>query len=240
MNVFDAAVGGDLVFEAHDGGYGLFDRVADTLSTFGVRLSGQRPSLSDRRAAYWIIESDEGRDLNGDGDELDAVLHTFDGRTGQETNERIAVAQDEGRPELDNAHVAFLSSAALNSPDPLASAELSAHLLDVRSGEVRDLGIPAERLALAGELLVLLVSEARQGADLDGDGDLSDWVVEVHDTRSGRTLVSGLATSPQAFGDLLAVEGRTVVFTASEESQGRDLDGDGDRLDEVVFALRMP
>jgi len=239
-NTHDARVGGDLLFEASDEGYGFYDRITNALSAFGTRPSVLWPSLDDRRAAYLVEEYTESRDLNGDGDELDAVLHTFDGRTGQETNERVAVAHEQAPPEFDGAQIAFLSSPALDSRDPLASRELTVRLLDVRTGAARDLGIPADQLRLADELLVLLVPEARRGVDLDGDGDLADWVVEVHNTRSGRTLMSGLACSPAAFEDFLAVDGNTVVFSASEESQGRDLDGDGDRLDEVVFALRVP
>src|SRR5262245_40436397 len=79
-----------------------------------------------------------------------------------------------------------------------------------------------------GRIAAFRVTEAVQGADLNGDGDQLDSVAQVFDarTRATRTLDPGAA-----FGDPL-VRGRLVVLETLENLE-TDLNGDGDQLDTV-------
>ncbi len=80
----------------------------------------------------------------------------------------------------------------------------------------------ATGLAMSVERLAALVSEAGEGADLNGDGDELDDVVHGRGTTAGGSWTNlGLA------GASLAVAGATVAFTVDEASQDEDLDGDG-------------
>jgi hypothetical protein len=128
----------------------------------------------------------------------------------------------------------------------LASLALASSLACQRSSDgesggaevssLTNLGLAAERIAGDGELLVLGVSEAGQGADRNGDGDLLDEVAFALDleTGSGRNL--GIALSASS-ADPLVVSGRVAAVIVAESSQGgRDLNGDGDASDEVLVA----
>lgn len=104
--------------------------------------------------------------------------------------------------------------------------------------QVENLGVAVESVLGGGDLRLVIASEASQGADLDGDGDLEDAVVQLLDLGTGRLTNTAMAAvlpyrrgeplrgdvvPPPAFGctDSLA------VFQADELSSGRDLDGDG-------------
>jgi hypothetical protein len=78
-------------------------------------------------------------------------------------------------------------------------------------------------------VVAALVSEAGQNADLNGDGDLNDTVVEVH------PAASGAWTNVHQAADTVQVEGTLVAFVTPEAAQGNtDLNGDGDTADRVL------
>lgn len=85
-------------------------------------------------------------------------------------------------------------------------------------------------LSVGAGFVAFLVSEQDGGRDLNGDHDLLDFVLHVHDTRTGRTRNLGHACfdAPAQDGDRIAV----AVF---ENAQGEDLDGDGDLDDSIPF-----
>ena len=70
--------------------------------------------------------------------------------------------------------------------------------------------------------------EPDQRADLNGDGDTSDTIAHLHDAATGLTRNTGLSGAAMFLG------GSALFVFVHETSQGCDLNGDGDLLDEVV------
>jgi hypothetical protein len=75
-----------------------------------------------------------------------------------------------------------------------------------------------------------LVSEADHGADLDGDGDTTDSVVQVHRLADPPTEWANVGQA----GDRIVACGRRAVFITPENVQGADLNLDGDQDDRVL------
>src|SRR5262245_12091454 len=102
-----------------------------------------------------------------------------------------------------------------------------------------NLGLVAQSSGLAadGDLLLVAAREFEAGGrDLDQDGDAFDLVVFVVDLAGGTTLGTGLALDVSTPALLAAVRGPLAAFAASERSSGaRDLNGDGDANDSVLF-----
>ena len=85
-----------------------------------------------------------------------------------------------------------------------------------------------------GSLLVLSVSELDQGStDLNGDGDISDLVLHVHDAELGATVNLEVVASMSTDA---VTDGRFVLASVSENEEGSDLNGDGDLQDVVYHA----
>jgi len=235
------AVGGDLAFvrEEDENGIGLafYDRLTGTLleqGPFGVFFD--EPALHDRRAAFLVDEAATGLDLDGDGVLQDRVLHTFDARTNTVTNVGVAVFSELVQ---DGTGVAFL---AQHGPSPERPPQnLTVHVLDLAFGSLTAIGFErkAVELRFEGGRLMLLTPEDAVGVDLNDDGDLSDTVVQIHDMVTNTTTNTGLAMLEEDFPKDIVFEGDTLVFPASEVSQGVDLNGDGDRFDDVLHAVRL-
>ena len=102
----------------------------------------------------------------------------------------------------------------------------------------RNLGQAADAIGIGGTLVVLRTPETAQGADLNGDGDTEDGVLQVYDAAAGRFLVGGdSGVRPPAVVDFV-VGGRPgaelVAFRTSEAAERQDLNGDGDLADDVL------
>ncbi len=84
-----------------------------------------------------------------------------------------------------------------------------------------------------GELKVLVVLEALEQADLDGDGDQFDQVAVLYNLADGSRVDTGLALASFAVaGDVL------IAFDVSEFAQGQtDLNDDGDAEDDVLHVF---
>jgi hypothetical protein len=212
---------------------------AQFVASNGTRLAG-------RFVATVVGEDAQGqRDLNGDGDSVDGVVHVVDAVDGRSRNLRIATGDVESAMATvfqAGAGVLFFSSderaqgADLNGDGD--RTDVVVQLLDLASARRRNLGLdisgdwlprfdPAQRLA------AFSVSEAGQGGtDLDGDGDTDDVVLHLLDTGSGEvrnTRVGGRV--------LQVLEQRGIGVSTDEASVQRDLNGDGDAFDAVVRLL---
>jgi len=85
-------------------------------------------------------------------------------------------------------------------------------------------------LTLLSPWLVFEASESDEGEDLNGDGDLDDWIAHVYDGRSDR--MSNLSVNRTTSA---RIDQNLVAFTVPEYREGTDLNGDGDSLDHVLF-----
>jgi hypothetical protein len=132
-----------------------------------------------------------GRDLNGDGDAQDAVLHVLSLRTGATQNSGLSGA----------VAFSFRTTAGSN-------------------------GVEGARIAIP-------VDEGSQGfSDLDGDGNRNGFVLHIFDARRRAATNLRLPVSPLVYG------GDGFLSVAVPESAGaRDLNGDGDTLDEILHLV---
>jgi hypothetical protein len=185
------AIGRDLNGDADTDDFVIhvFDTARGTLRNLGF-VCCDVYDLGDSfpgRLAFSVPESSQGgRDLNGDGDDDDLVLHVFELRTGAVTNTGLAV------------------------PTSVERA-----------------------VAAAGQRLVASVRESSQGnVDLNGDGDTDDAVVHVFDSARGRAVNLGLAEDANAF--LFQVGAGVALVPVPEANQRADLNRDGDREDVVL------
>ena len=97
--------------------------------------------------------------------------------------------------------------------------------------------------ASGDSMVAAVVYEGQIGSDLNGDGDLADWVVHVVDIPSGQVWNTGLATIlPSSLPPRgVTLVGDSLVVSVWEKSQGfTDLDGDGGVNDLVLHRVRVP
>jgi len=171
-------------------------------------------------------------DLDGDGETDGNVVHVFDLGTGFARNlgldafvlrggtQRLFLVPLEKLRNDWNGDGDFLDQVFADWAPSEGPARLGAAvgaLLDV-----------------AGDLALLQVSEGERGVDVTGDGDRSDLVLELFDGATGATRSLGVAVGSAA----RLAAGGVVLALVDEEAQGRDLNGDGDRADEVVYRSR--
>ena len=113
-------------------------------------------------------------------------------------------------------------------------------LHDVTAGAPTNLGLASGGstwvLSMSDEVLAFRTRESDQDTtDLNGDGDLLDYVGHLHDLSTGLTTNLELAT------ETIAVAETTVAFRVNESQQGgADLNGDGDASDAVLFVTMLP
>lgn len=105
------------------------------------------------------------------------------------------------------------------------------------AGGLQNTGVAVdhEPVWIGGSSFALSVSEQRQAADLNGDGDRAEVVVFTFDVSTGLTNL-GIATS---FSAPLNLEGDVAFgFEADEESDNTDHNGDGVIGGRVIVAVR--
>lgn len=208
-----------------------------------VGISAQSVQGEGRLLLLRVRELDEGaRDLNGDGDASDSgVAHVYDLETGRLTNLGLALGDLITRDVVaDELAVLAVSEAAQGDTDLNGDGDALdqvAHVYDRRTGLSTNLGLAVgDFLApvVADDFVALVVFEASQGADLDGDGATDGRVLHVYDARTGQTHNVGLqVTQPVLYRD------GQFAFTTGELPR-HDLNGDGDALDGFVPRFYEP
>lgn len=171
------------------------------------------------------------RDLDGDGAVISDILHVYDTETGQVLDlgfEAHLLGAFEGTLLL----LRLEHEEDWNGDGDTDDLVLFAWSAGRHTAASTGLAIGALLGSTGGRVLVS-VSEAAQQADLDGDGDRDDLVLALFDGSSGRVLPLGLATDGRDVR--LGVHGAAVLVP--EQSQGVDLNGDGDLLDRVLHTL---
>jgi hypothetical protein len=141
--------------------------------------------------------------------------------------------------DLGDGLVAFLTSEAaqgriLNNDGDKLDVVLQS--FDAVTGIVRNsrqAALPGSLVDLEDGLVAFLTPEAAQRKDLNRDRDKLDFVLQVFDAETGevRNSRQAVASAILSLGDGL------VAFLTSERAQRRDLNGDEDKLDEVLVAF---
>lgn len=210
-------------------------------STYNTALCSAYPTGTLQNCGNLIVfavqENGQGyQNLNGDGDTYDSVLHVVDPLTGTAVN--VGIATSAARVEGD--YVCFAANEIQQGVDYNSDGDASdqaAHVFRVTTSQVTNLGVSLESdsLRLEGGYLVFNIYEPDEGGtDLNGDGDIVDWVLHTHDVASGLLINSGIQCEyyPQL------AHGR-VLFRHSEYLIGTDLNGDGDSQDLVAHVYEV-
>ena len=230
------------------------DRVAHVwtpgggLQNLGVNLSFWSSSslavlAGGGAAGINVNESEQGgTDLNGDGDALDEVAHLWSADTGL-VNTALALATP---PAAEAGGVGLAVSESSQGGTDLNgdgdAADSVAHVWSPASGLVNLAMVAGDSPAPAGSFIGLAVAESGQGGtDLNGDGDALDRLPYAWDPVLGGlslvlpldvAIVADSMTAPNRW----AADSRISVLVP-ESSNGVDLNGDGDSLDQVVHIV---
>lgn len=244
-SVQEDAASGDLNGDGdtNDNVLHIFDGASGALIDTGQAIEPFAQLVGDReRVAAMVDELAMGQDLNGDGaiDSRDDVPFLYDHRTGTLLNlglSTTSMAMDFPWLALT---VSELRQGALDRNGDGDPNDLVAHVVDLTTGAITNLGLASGALgpaALQGGILTTGVPERGQGGDLNGDGDDLD-LVAVH-----LDLLSGTRLDSAALNEFLAapesISRAATVLRVPEMAQGADLNGDGDKLDNVVH-LALP
>ena len=102
----------DTVLHTFDLGSGVIKNKGLAIETVRVQnVPVQYVHVDDGFVAVTVSESQQGQDLNGDGDMSDSVLHTMNAKFGGVTNEKLATAAGNNNPthllEMDLQNVLF-------------------------------------------------------------------------------------------------------------------------------------
>ena len=181
--------------------------------------------------------SQNGTDLNGDGDTSDIVVHLYDLTTSTTTNLGFATL---GLPWIRGNFVVFdtpESNGDLNGDGD--TLDRVPHVHDLTTGTTLSTGLAGSRFTrpLLGSVVLFSVSETSHGgADLNGDGDTLDEVVHAFDAATSTTTNFGVARS--IYGGISW--GSAATFSADEARQGGvDLNGDGDTTDVILQVISL-
>lgn len=243
LRVSEATQGADLNGDGDQGDVLLFcwGRFSGRTSWLGISASDVQDAEGSS-AAFRVAELSEGVDLNGDGDQSDHVLHLYDHASGQLVNTgttgSVSVLRAEGALVDVNESEAGLD---LNGDGFVSIQTYVLHLL-TPGGAVTSLGLVrspgsanAPRLESSGNRVLVGLSESSTGMsqDLNGDGDQDDVVLFRVDL-DGR--VRNLGRAVRAFhAPARSIGPDDLLQRLSESSEGRDLNGDGDLLDELLY-----
>ncbi len=195
------------------------------LRNTGQALGGgplRPPGISRTFVAFVGSEGAQGSDLNGDGDLNDGALHIHDLRTG--TTRYLGCASVFTPPVVTDRFVAFgvpeESDGAQDLNRDGDAWDTVAFVFDRATGQVRNLGVAIARHArITDRVLAFLASEVEQGADLDGDGALSQQCLYVVNpaTGVGTALAPRPALTAYDGPPQFAVSGSRVYWRAQSD-----------------------
>ncbi len=236
------AVRGNFVIfnQLHPGRDIMVYNVLESTTTSFPSFTGRRLTTTDQLVVGRANEFTQG-DLNGDGDELDAIVQVYDFLS--ETLFILGLAAPDFAVYANGHLAAFGASEYLNggmdlNGDGDFTDEMVAHVFDRRTGNLTNLEIATSApfvsfpYRVGDELVAFAVQEISHGeTDLNGDGDIFDTIGHVYDARTGQT--KNLALPVGSWG--LGVGGDLVAIQVDEGDNGEtDLNGDGDANDIVL------
>lgn len=132
-----------------------------------------------------------------------------------EKGELISLGLEGSEPVIHGHFIAFTSGQTIR-------------YYDLLTGEATDTGAVGQHPSIYGNIIAFSTEERSLGADLNGDGDVKDWVIRYFDlARQSLTNTGAVGTSP-------AIYGKYIAFETEERAHGADLNGDGDIKDIVI------
>jgi hypothetical protein len=228
--------------------YAVYDAVADTLDVsdlelvpgFGFAQAASAGNLAVAGTEYGYSPSSMNRDLNGDGDQTDTVLHIWSA-DGTRTNVGVAVHWAHIWSLGDGGFLLAVPEANQANTDLNGDGDTTDRVAHVwtPAGGLQNLGVnlpfsgTSSVAVLAGSgAAALNVSESEQGGtDLNGDGDALDEVAHIWSAGGGLVNTAlALAGAPSAGA------GGIGLAVAEWSQGGTDRNGDGDTSDVVAHA----
>jgi hypothetical protein len=211
-----------------------YDATTATVRNHGLAAVGLM--VAGRLAGFLVSEAGEGRDLNGDGDTSDRVLHLYDG----DTQATVSVGLYSESLVMSERLAAFTvpefqqGQTDLNGDGDVLDRVL--YVFDRANGSIRTLGLdPTFSMATAGPVVAFRAGEGAQGVDLNDDGDADDFV--LHHYHADTLTITNLRL---AVASPLAMDESLLTARVSEAQQGGvDRNGDGDAGDEILHAFHL-
>ena len=180
-NLLVVKVGGD----TSDNILHIYDH--STGETTNLGLSGSNIGVDGNLVAFYVDESSQGEDLNGDGDTSDDILHIYDHSTGETTNLGLSGFVR----AIDGNLVAFTviessQGEDLNGDGDIEFSDQILHIYDHSTGETTNLELAGRISSIDGILVGFSVFEESQGnTDLNNDEDADDIVLHIYDHSTG-------------------------------------------------------
>ncbi len=185
------------VVQIHDLRTGLVQNLGHAITFSDYRVTDELVVMGVREAYQ------SNQDLNGDGDKTDSVMHVHSRATGHTTNTGLAMTR------MNTLHVGprfvvFLVPESDQGGQDLDgdgdSDDKVIHVYDAHTGLTKNTGL-AELIglsfwALAGDKLVVHVSEAALAVDVDGDGALNSLLIALLDLSSGVAQPTDITWGP--------------------------------------------
>src|SRR5262249_17354564 len=149
-------------------------------------------AASPQWLAALVSEATQGEtDLNGDGDTADTVVGVYSIDHATWTNAHAAA----DTVDVAGAGVAFIPPEAAQGVDLNGDGDTNDRVLQLYyadTNEVINVGQAAEEFVLGATLLAFRTAEAAQrNADLNGDGDATDDILQVYDIVSRQLINTG-------------------------------------------------
>jgi hypothetical protein len=189
--------------------------------------------LDDGGVALGVEEASLGRDLNGDGDTADTIVHTVLGEEAISTG----LPAEWGVLPIPGGGCAIPVVEAAMGWDLNGDGDLGEevpHLWLPKEGIVEP-GVAGWSSETAGSSVWIHVYEPWEGRDLNGDGDVAEDVAHLWNP------ATGLLNSGWAAGSIRSLADGSALFGVFEEQQGgTDLDEDGTADDHVALWWRGP
>jgi hypothetical protein len=215
----------------------LVDTVAFYLNTGSGPLGKVNTGLAVNRLpvaagdALWqlVFEGIQGVDLNGNGSATEYVHFVTHFPTATVRNcstvpfvSPLQVTRGLTPPSL------FTPQGAVGSSGSLAH-------FDAATGTLTTFAPTGFPLLRSGDRVLLKSFEGVEGSDLNGDGDLADAVLRVHDLGTGSTVELGVAAEHASSLD----PPFCLAYVDEAEQGATDLNGDGDALDLVAHRVDL-
>ena len=233
--------------DAIDDVYAVYDLRTNVTTNLSLAAFSGGLGLAATNKAHLVLgvsEAAQGADLNGDGDLLDVVLHSWAPGGAPARNHALALQAFAtwGPIAMGPQHALFLVDEGAQGTDLNGDGVLSTdvvHVLALASGLVTNLGFAAYDMRNDGELFAFSVPEGPQGqTDLNGDGDASDTVLFAYLAPSATVRNLGRAVAFTSTGPQYDVKGHVLAWASDEAESGptgTDWNVDGDIADSVLF-----
>ena len=152
------------------------------------------------------------------------------------TGEAVDTAILGETPALYEGIIAFATEEGLIGEDLNHDGDLRDKVIryyNLKTDQVYNTGASGETPAIYGRHIAFVTRERSAGKDLNGDGDLRDWVIRYYDIKADRVYnTARLGVEPDIYENIIS-------FWVFEPLAQLDINGDGDRSDPIVQTYRI-